>query len=372
MHLPSKPKIGIFVSFSGRGGVERMIVNLSEGLIALGCSVDLVLVKARSAYLDELPSEVNVVKLGSSHALSSLPALIQYLRGARLTALLAAKDRANQVAILSKRLSGVSTRVVVRMGTNVSAALRGRHPLREWIWYLPMRLTYPLADGVVAVSKGVAADVARITGLPLERLHVIPNPVATPRLFRLAREPIGHPWFGKGQAPVILGVGRLTRQKDFPTLIKAFAAVRPKRRCRLVILGDGRDQAALRQLAEQMGVKDDFDLPGFVENPYPFIKGASLFVLSSLWEGSPNVLTEALVLGVPSVATDCPSGPRDIMAGGRYGPLVPVGDEHAMAEAMLATLASPPDGEFLKQAAKAYTLENSSKKYLEALLGSKV
>jgi hypothetical protein len=161
-----KTKIAIFASFSGQGGVERMLINLVEGLAGLGCRTDLLLVKAKSSCLDSLPSGARVIKLHGSHTLSTLPALVSYLKREQPVAMLAAKDRANQVALLAGRLAGVSTRVVVRMGTTVSAALAGKSSLTEWGWYLPMRLVYPLADAIVAVSHGVAADMAKITGLP--------------------------------------------------------------------------------------------------------------------------------------------------------------------------------------------------------------
>jgi glycosyltransferase involved in cell wall biosynthesis len=363
------PKIAIFASFSGKGGVERMIVNLCEGLVALNCQVHLVIVKAQSKHLDSLPSTVNVVKLPAAHTMSSLPALVTYLRRERPIALLAAKDRANQVAVIAKHLPGVSTRVVVRMGTTVSAALAGQSLIRKWLWYLPMRLIYPLADAIVAVSHGVAHDLSKIAGLPLERIQVIPNPVITPGLARLAVEPVAHPWFGNKRTPVILGIGRLTRQKDFSTLIKAFATVRAKRQCRLLIIGEGRDRLALEALAAELGLRDDVNLPGFVENPYAYMSRSALFVLSSLWEGSPNVLTEALALGVPVVATDCPSGPREILAGGRHGHLVPMGDPEALAKAILETLANPPEKDALVAAVREYTSSVSSKRYLDALLG---
>ena len=367
--MRNDPKIAIFVSFSGKGGVERMMVNLSEGLVALGCHVDLVLVKARSANLNALPSTVNVVKLGTSHTMSSLPALVGYLRRKQPDALLAAKDRANQVAILAKRLSGVSSRVVVRMGTTTSAALAGRSRVRQWAWYLPMRFIYPLADAVIAISQGVATDLAETTRLPLSHLRVIGNPVITPRIAELACEQICHSWFTNSEMPVILGAGRLTRQKDFPTLIKAFAKMRTERACRLVILGEGRDRNGLKALSARLGVKDSFDLPGFVNNPYAYMSRAALFVLSSAWEGFGNVLAESMALGVPVVSTDCPSGPREILAGGRYGPLVPVGDTDALAKAMLETLANPLDKALLKNAVSNYTVEMSSRRYLEVLLG---
>ncbi|MGA9538726.1 MAG: glycosyltransferase [Desulfobacterales bacterium] len=367
-----RPRIGVFVSFSGTGGVERMVLNLCEGLVALGCRVDLLQVKARSKHLEQLPALVDVRKLKAEHTLTSLPALVRYLKTERPDALLAAKDRANQIAVLAKKTAGVPTRVVVRMGTTVSAALAGKNRWRKLFWYLPMRLIYRSADAIVAVSQGVARDMARITGLPTSAIRIIRNPVITPRIFRLAREPAPHPWLVKGGEPVIVGIGRLTRQKDFPTLIRAFAAVRKKLPCRLIILGEGKDRDDLEHLAKRLSQSEQIAMPGFVENPYAYLKRAAMFVLSSAWEGSPNALTEALALGVPVVATNCPSGPREILKDGTIGRLVPVGDPDALAEAMLATLSSPPDETLLKSAVREYTAEFSSLRYLDLLLGRTV
>ena len=367
-----RPRIGVFVSFSGTGGVERMVLNLCEGLVALGCWVDLLQVKAHSKHLEQLPALVHVRKLNADHTLTSLPALIRYLKTEHPDALLAAKDRANQVAVLAKKVAGVPTRIVVRMGTTVSAALAGKNRWRKLFWYLPMRLIYRNADAVVAVSQGVAQDMARITGRKASDIVVIRNPVITPRIFRLAREPVPHPWLVKGNVPVIVGIGRLTRQKDFPTLIRAFATVRSKLLCRLIILGEGKDRDDLEQLAMRLSQSEHIAMPGFVDNPYAYLKGAAMFVLSSAWEGSPNALTEALALGVPVVATNCPSGPCEILKDGAIGRLVPVGDPDALAEAMLATLSCPPDKTLLKSAVREYTAEVSSLRYLDLLLGRTV
>jgi glycosyltransferase involved in cell wall biosynthesis len=367
-----QPRIGVFVSFSGTGGVERMILNLCEGLAARGCRVDLLQVKAHSQHLGQLPSMVHVRKLNAEHTLSSLPALVRYLKTEHPDALLAAKNRANQVAVLAKKASGVPTRVVVRMGTTVSAALAGKNRWRKLFWYLPMRLIYRNADAVVAVSQGVARDMARITGLPASGIQIIPNPVITPRIFRLARVPVPHTWLVKGGEPVIVGIGRLTRQKDFPTLIRALAGVRRKLPCRLIILGEGKDRGSLEHLAKRLSLSEQIAMPGFVENPYAYLKRAALFVLSSAWEGSPNALTEALALGVPVVATDCPSGPREILKDGAIGRLVPVGDPDALAAAMLATLSAPADETLLKSAVHQYTVEFSSRRYMDLLLGRTV
>lgn len=346
-----------------------MVLNLTRGLGDLGANVDLIPVRTKSAHLDALPTRVHSVDLGASHTLTSLPELVRYLRTERPAALLAAKDRANQIAILARYFAGVSTRLVLRMGTTLSAAMGGRHPIKERLWYLRMRVLYPFADAVVAVSKGVADDLQKNAGLSPSLLRVIQNPVITSELMALADQPVEHLWFRPESAPVIMGVGRLTRQKDFPTLLRAFALVRERRPCHLAILGEGRDRVVLGSLARELGITNDVWFPGFVENPYAYMRKAALFVLSSVWEGSPNVLTEALALGTPAVSTDCPSGPREILANGQYGPLVRMGDYHALARSILTIIDSPPEKSLLKSAVRDYTVEASSRRYLEVLLG---
>jgi glycosyltransferase involved in cell wall biosynthesis len=209
--------------------------------------------------------------------------------------------------------------------------------------------------------------VLAIAGLSREQVCVVRNPVWTSELTQLAQEPVNHPWLQQHDTPVIIGAGRLTRQKDFTTLIRAFAEIRARRPCRLILLGEGDYRVRLEALASELNIRDAVSLPGFVPNPYAWIARARLFVLSSLWEGSPNVLTEALALGVPVVSTDCPSGPREILKGGEYGTLVPMGDAAALARAMATTLDHPLPRERLQEAARPYTVEESVRGYLEAL-----
>jgi glycosyltransferase involved in cell wall biosynthesis len=344
-----------------------MIVNLIRGFLDLGKKVDLVLVRDRSPHLERLPSEVNLVRLGTGHTFMALPALARYLRRRRPAALLAAKDRAGRVAVLARRLAGTDTRIVMRLGTNLSTAMADKSALARWLRYQPIRRLYPMVDRIVAVSEGVAQDTATIARLPPERICVIRNPVITPELPALAAENCGHPWFQPGQPPVIVGAGRFQRQKDFPTLIRAFALVCTKRPCRLVILGDGGAKSKLTALVSELGLTDDVDLPGFQSNPYPFLSRADLFALSSAWEGSPNVLTEAMALGTPVVSTDCPSGPRELLDGGKFGPLVPVGDVEALARAMTETLDHHLPPETLTAAVVEYSQEKSARNYLDVL-----
>jgi glycosyltransferase involved in cell wall biosynthesis len=205
-------------------------------------------------------------------------------------------------------------------------------------------------------------------------MTTIYNPVVTAELFKMAREVPDHPWFESGAPPVVLGVGRLARQKDFPTLLQAFARLRSERPVRLMILGQANNQrttverqAELRALAGKLGVADEVALPGFVHNPYAYMAHAAVFVLSSRFEGLPTVLIEALACGLPVVSTDCPNGPAEILENGKYGALVPVGDAFALAKAISATLDAPPDRGQLRTRALVFTVDQAVEKYEKVL-----
>ena len=364
---PATPDLAVLASFSGQGGVERMLVNLLNAFAGRGHRIHLVLIRSSSRHLQHLAPSIRTIDLGSRHTATSLWPLMRYLWRYRPPRLLVAKDRAGRLAVLARLLSGVHTRILLRLGTNLSAALAQRSRLQRWLRRTPIRLLYSHIDQIIAVSEGVRQDTLAVSGIDPARISVIRNPVVTAQLYELAQQPPPHPWFTQPHPPIILGAGRLTRQKDFPTLIRSFARLRETHDCRLIILGDGREAAELRGLAAQLGVAGDLDLPGFTDNPYSYMAHAQLFVLSSRWEGSPNVLTEAMALGTPVVATDCPSGPAEILQGGRYAPLVSMGDWQALANAMAQMLDSPPTRDSLREAVREYAVETSASHYLKLL-----
>jgi len=231
---------------------------------------------------------------------------------------------------------------------------------------LTAKLFYPWADGIVSVSHGVAKDLIDLTEINSGKIEVIYNPVITPELTEKAKEPVEHPWFAPGEPPVILGVGRLVAQKDFSTLIHAFAKVRKIRPARLMILGNGREEEKLQALVKDLGIEKDVAWVGFVDNPFAYMKRATVFALSSAWEGLPTVLIEALAVGIPVVSTDCPSGPAEILNAGKYGELTAVGDVKGMSEAILRVLSGRIKSvfpEWLEQ----FTWETATQKYLEVL-----
>jgi glycosyltransferase involved in cell wall biosynthesis len=332
--LDQRKRLAIYLPSLTGGGAERAMLNLAHGLAGSGCDVDLVLAQAKGSYLNGVLNSVRIVDLKASRVLTSLPALVRYLQREQPEVLISALDYANIVTLWARRLAGIPCRVLVNEQNTISrSAPNSARRRQRMVPYLVKRF-YPWADYVIGNSKGVAEDLSQVTGLPREQIKILYNPVVTPELREKARAPLNHPWFEAGQPPVVLAVGRLTKQKDFPTLMRAFARARRNRPARLLILGEGPDRPALEALVKQLGLEGDVAMPGFVENPYAYMSRASLYVLSSRWEGLPTVLIEALYCGLPIIATDCPSGPREILADGRHGLLVPVRDVTTLTQAI--------------------------------------
>lgn len=358
--------LAVFLATSGHSGVDRVFRNLLPAIAALGYRVDLLGIAGHGPRIDHVVPGMRHIVFGVSHVMSALPALMSYLRITRPTILLTDKDRVNRAALAGKWLSHVPTRLAFRQGTAVSVNVLSRGTLDRWVQTLSMRYLYRYADHLLVPSRGAAEDLAAFTRLPCDRISVVPSPIVSPDLAVKAAMAPPHQWFNE-QVPVLLGVGELSGRKDFATLVRAFARVREHRHCRLVILGEGRHRRSLLDLASALGVANDFALPGFVDNPYPAMARAAAFALTSRWEGMPVALIEAVALGVPVAACNCPSGPRELLADGRHGPLVPVGDDVALAAALESLLDHPPHKAHLQEAARPYTVEASARAYLAAL-----
>ena len=355
------PELAVFLPSLAGGGAERVMLDLIAALVGQGRSVELVLASRHGALADEVPDGVSVVDLRQPRTVTAVVPLTRYLRRRRPAALLATLEHANVVALLAGRLAG-GVRVSVREANTLSRDLAQGPPRSRAVLWL-MRRLYPRAHALIAVSQGVADDLVRELRLPGQRVTVIPNPVITPRLEAGANTPLPHPWFAAGAPPVVLGVGRLTRQKGFDVLVHAFALARQRRACRLMLLGDGEDREALERLARELGVHDEVALPGFAANPFAYMARAGTFVLSSRWEGLPNALIQAMALGVPAVATDCPSGSTEVLAGSARATLVPVGDSEAMAAAIVTALSAGrgPQPEAWR---RRYLLDDVARRYL--------
>lgn len=357
-------RIALYLNNLEIGGAESVVVELGNRFVELGFEVDFVLGQAKGALLDKVSQRAKLVELGSRTAYLGIPALIRYIRKESPDAFLAVTELTGLVAVLSKILSGSHHHVAVSLMTTVSQ--HKRTPLKKKIEHLLLTWLYPKADRIIAVSHGVAADFADYIGIHPDRIKVIYNPVITSQLLSEATMNVDHPFFEPGRPPVILGVGRLSEAKNFPSLIEAFALVRKHIPARLLIVGEGEQRATLERLIDSLGLAAEVSLPGFVSSPFPYMRRASVFVLSSLWEGLPAVLIEALACGAPVVSTDCQSGPSEILDHGKYGHLVPVNDVAALAAAIEASLLGDdrrPPREWLDQ----FRSEGVVQEYLKAL-----
>jgi len=356
------------------GGAERVVVNLLRGFVHHGCRVDLLLVDPRGPLLGEVSPEVRIVRLAGGRIIASLPSLIAYLRRERPGALLSHLDTINLVALWARRAAGVDTRVVVT--THIALEQHSRSgPLRGRLVNLLVNRLYGWADAVVGVSEGVTTELARRISPGSTELRTIYNPIVTDQLLERARKHPGDvadaPLPGiSADSRVILSVGRLTPQKNQALLIDAFADVAGRTPdLLLVILGEGPERGRLLTRAKARGLADRVLLPGFVLDPSPYFRRASVFALSSDWEGLPTVLIEALAFGCQIVSTRCPTGPAEILADGTYGRLVPTADAAALGSAVLDALRDPLPPALLRQRALDFSAERSVSRYVDVLFG---
>lgn len=402
-----KPSIALLLANLGGGGVQSTTLILARALSEHGYPVTLLLHSDQGPLAGSVPQTVRRILLTPSssvgaraRAMFAAPSLIprmfkpvvlpwqapdslrylrdlaRYLRAEKPTALFSATPYMNIEAILARRLSGQATRIVISE----------RVPTRQWLganeeWHRShlqplIASLYREADGIVAVSNGVADGLADVIALPRDRITTIYNPVVLPDIAERAAQPAEHPWFAPGAPPVILAVGRPGRVKDHGTLLRAFARVRRQHDVRLVVVGENRiakkpprRRAEFDALAVSLDVADHIDFIGHTFNPFAYFARASMLVVSSRYEGFCNVLLEALACGCPVVSTDCPVGPTEILEQGRYGKLVPVGDDASMADAICQTLASPRDSDTLRARARQFSFHDSIERYEEMLTG---
>jgi len=360
-------RIALYLPSLCGGGAERVMVTLANGFSARGYAVDLVLASADGPYLKDVAMEVRVVDLRASRVALSLPGLVSYLRRERPVSMLSAMGHANVIAIAAQYLARVPTRVIVSERANFSRTKSHITSFSHLILGWFMKIAYPLANGIVAVSTGVAEDLVMSIGLTRSHVDVVYNPVVTDELYRKASMNLYHPWLAPGQPPVVLGAGRLEPQKDFATLIEAFAKLRRERDVRLMILGEGALRNSLEKQVQALGLEASVCFLGFMDNPFVYMRHAALFVLSSIYEGLPNALIQAMACGTPVVSTDCPSGPAEILEDGKWGRLVPVRDANALAYAMTATLDEKVHPEVATRAAE-FNVERAVDGYLKLLV----
>lgn len=364
-HTPSVPRLAIFFADFHCGGVERMRTLMSAEFLARGVEVDLVVLNAVGELLGSVPAGVRVISLDAPRVRHSLVPLVRYLQEQPPDALLADSWPLTTVAVVAARLARYEGRVVVVDHNTLSLTpLFRRWPVRLAM-HATIGATYPHASARVGVSNGVAEDLASIGRLQGDSIRVIYNASATGN--HAGRSGATDPWAALGAGVRVLTVGSLKEQKDHATLLRAFRELRDRGAAQLAIVGDGPLMRATADLAAELGVASDVHMPGFVDDVSGWYAGADVFVLSSTFEGFGNVIVEALDHGLPVVSTDCRSGPREILADGRFGTLVPVGDASALARAITETLRQPPDALHLQQRARDFLVPVVTEHYLELL-----
>ena len=357
--------IAIFLPSLAGGGAEKMMLNLAKGFVDSGYSVDLLLVNKKGPYIDLVPNKVNLIDFQCNKSIKSLPKLIRYLKEKKPNSIISTLEFIDIITIWAKLIAKVKTKVVIRVPNNLIEHAKHEKKFKNKIYPILVKWFYPLADEIIAISKGVAKSTSKLTGINYEDINVIYNPVVNEKIESLSKEDNSHQWFKN--YPVILGVGRLTEQKNFSCLIDAFSLVRKEVKSKLIILGEGEKREELQEQINKLGLSGEVDLPGFKKNPYSFMRNAKVFVLSSNWEGFGNVLVEAMAMGTPVVSTDCESGPREILDNGKYGLLAPINNHQKLAEKILTSLNSPIEKSFLDERVNDFSVDSIKKEYLKVL-----
>lgn len=349
----------------GPGGIGRVMVNLINGFARAGLDVHLLVGPGDFPALASDLAGVPVHRLDMKGGGQAVEGLRSFLRELSPQAVLSNRDDASTMLVAAMASMPVRPRLVLRIGIHAPEKLRWRNPISRWRRRRELISTYRGADLLIGNSEGVCQGLSELLGVTAPPISTIYNPLDVDRARRLAEESPDHPWFLGGGGRLLVSVGRLVRMKDQTTMLRAFARLPGD--FRLVVFGEGRQRPRLQALAEKLGVAGRFDLPGYADNPFPYLERADLFVLSSRFEGSPNALLESLAVGTPAVSTDCPSGPREILGEGCYGMLVPVGDYRKLADAILDTLDRPPSDTLLEEAVQRFDLGHAVQQYAEAL-----
>lgn len=329
-------KITVFLEGLLGGGAERTLTNFTNELVTNNYQVELVLFKKEGKFTNQVSKDVKIILLESKSKFEYLTNFVKYLRNHKPDIVLSSLELINFIAIISKYITFSKTKFIIRIENTIS--LQKRPFPKKLIEKIAVTFLYRYADEIIAVSNGVADDLSKYARIDRDRITTIYNPVIFSGLEQKSFEVPNHPWFETESPPIILSIGRLSQQKNFANLIKAFAIIRESTEARLIILGEGEERQYLEKIINKLNIEDVVDLPGFVENPYAFIRNSAVYALSSDWEGLPTVLIEALACGITAVSTDCPSGPKEILKNGEYGVLIPVNNPEYLAQAILDVL----------------------------------
>lgn len=331
--------------------------------------VDLLIVGDTENKVKSENKNLKIIEFKKTSAYKTLFLLINYIRDFQPKAVISGGEAPNIVLLLAKMLSRKKFKAIVSIRTHLSTQYKYTYRFNQTVLKYLGKLLYRTADEIVAVSKGVASDISKLFYIKKEDIHVIYNPIYNEKILEQAKELPGHPWLRHKNLPVILGVGRLERQKNFPLLIKAFSILRQKTKAKLIIVGDGSERNKLEDLILELNLANDINITGFVLNPYKYMKNSDVFVLSSDWEGFGNVIVEAMACGTEVISTNCPSGPVEILEDGKYGKLVDTDSPKQLAETIVRTIKYRSDNAVNSiDRAKQFSTENIMSAYEKLLL----
>jgi glycosyltransferase involved in cell wall biosynthesis len=351
-------KIALVLGSLRTGGAERALVNLANGMESRGMVVDLVVVEKAGEFLPMLHARVRLRDLGRKRARYAFFAFRKYLRDHSPEVLVVAQVHVQLLVIAAVIFSPWKGKLILNEQSTFSANTK-----RGFYRFL-VSIFFRRADALTFVSEGSAADFRTMFPSLKKKTSVIANPVFTEEILRLKEEPVSHPYLDGKKYPVILWAGRLSREKDLPLLLRAFSLVLEEKQVRLIVLGTGEEQESLQEEIARLKIQLAVSLPGNVMNPYAYMSRCDLFVLTSIYEGLPSVLIEALACGCAIVSMDCPHGPAEILDNGKFGTLVTDRDPRIFAKAILRHLSNEQREEQKLARAREYSLDNITSKYL--------
>lgn len=360
-------KISFFISHLGVGGAQRVTINLAKGFADLNYDVEIIAIDGTGELLTSIPSNVEVTDLNCRGAHLSIFPLKNHIEARDPDILYSSITYLNICSLMAVNLSNKSPKTVISEHSKPNDRRDPRY-ISKTLSSLS-KILYNKSDCIIAVSDDIATEVSTMSGVDIENIYVLDNPVIDAQFEELANTEVSHEWITSPNYKVILSVGRLGPRKDFQTLIKSFKSLSSKYDdLRLLILGDGENRQLLEDKLSKLGLSDVASIHGYVDNPYPFMKESDVFVLSSTTEGFPSVLVESLACRTPVVSTDCSSSIPKILEGIDSCKITPVGNPQLMADCVKSVLSSSVNEGELRRVGYEYSTTSLVPVY-EELLG---
>ncbi len=361
-----RPVIMITLASMRGGGIQKSAIRLINEFLRLGIPTSLITIDANGPVRSEVPYDCRFIDLGVGRTRWAIFRLIASLKEIKPDVVISAQTHLNVLLIIARALSGYPKKLIVTEHITFNTGITSEGKFSQRMRPYLIRFLYPFAERVVAVSPASADSIYQYTKLKT-KVDVILNGLDMDEIKKAANQPVFHPWVSNSDFKLIVGMGRLSLQKNFSYLLRAFARLDSKEKYRLLILGEGSDKTALLLLAKQLEIQEYVEFLGFIDNPYPYLAQADLFVLPSKWEGFANVIIEALACGTPVIAADCPGGPADILSDKSFAKIVPMDNPKEMASAIKGSLSADIDSIGIFEFAKQFSIQDTAQNYLNLI-----